>query len=198
MTVTRQHYSPWTALVVVDLQNDFADPGGSLYVAGGDELLGPVNAEIDAASAADALVVFTQDWHPPETPHFEPFGGVWPIHCVRQTWGAELLDGLRAAGPVVRKGTGGEDGYSGFTMRDPLTGQNAPTELDGLLQERGITEVVVVGLALDVCVKATALDALRLGYRVTVPAMASRPVELVPGDGEAALEELRAAGAAVI
>ena len=162
-------YGPGTALVVVDLQNDFADPGGSLFVAGGDTLLDALNAEIAAARAAGAPVVFTQDWHPPTTPHFQPQGGVWPVHCVRQTWGAELVAGLDVAGaPVVRKGTGGEDGYSGFTMRDPVTGTDIPTELDDLLRAAGVTALVVVGLALDVCVKATALDGLRLGYEVTV------------------------------
>lgn len=200
MTDAPQPYSPHTALVVVDLQNDFADPGGSLYVAGAEGVVGPVNAEIDAARAAGALVVLTQDWHPPETPHFQTSGGPWPVHCVRDTWGAELVAGLRhdAGTPVVRKGTGGEDGYSGFTVRDPTTGHDASTSLDAILRAGGVTDVVVVGLALDVCVKATALDALRLGYRVVVPAAASRPVDLTPGDGDAALAELAAAGAEII
>jgi len=192
-------YNPTTALVVVDMQNDFADPAGSLYVAGGDTLLAPLNAEIAAARGAGAPVVFTQDWHPPVTPHFQAQGGVWPVHCVRDTWGAELVPGLDVAGaPVVRKGTGGEDGYSGFTMRDPVTGVDIPTELDALLRDAGVRALVVVGLALDVCVKATALDGLRLGYDVAVLEAGSRPVELQPGDGEAAVEELRAAGAGVL
>jgi nicotinamidase/pyrazinamidase len=191
-------YSPATALVVVDMQNDFADPGGSLFVTGGDALVAPLNAEIAAARAAGAPVVFTQDWHPPVTPHFQPQGGVWPVHCVRHTWGAELVDGLDVGdSPVVRKGTGGEDGYSGFTMRDPVSGVDIPTELDALLRPAGVTALVVVGLALDVCVKATALDGLRLGYQVTVLEAGSRPVELKPGDGAAAVEELRVAGAGV-
>lgn len=192
-------YSPGIALVVVDMQNDFADPAGSLFVTGGDVLLGPLNAEIAAARAAGAPVVFTQDWHPPVTPHFQAQGGVWPVHCVRDTWGAELVAGLDVAGaPVVRKGTGGEDGYSGFTMRDPETGVDIATELDALLRRAGVTALVVVGLALDVCVKATALDGLRLGYSVTVLEAGSRPVELEPGDGAAAVKELRAAGAGVL
>ncbi len=196
MTVS---YNPATALVVVDMQHDFAHPAGSLFVAGGDALLGPVNAEIAAARAAGAPVVFTQDWHPPVTPHFQPQGGVWPVHCVRDTWGAELVAGLDVGDcPVVRKGTGGEDGYSGFTMRDPTSGIDIPTELDALLREAGVTALVVVGLALDVCVKATALDGLRLGYDVTVLEAGSRPVELTAGAGAAAVEELRTAGAGVL
>lgn len=199
MTDPGARYTPTTALVVVDMQNDFAHPDGSLYVNGSDTLLGPVNSEIAAARAAGSFVVFTQDWHPPETPHFDAFGGPWPVHCVRHTWGAELIDGLAVDGaPVVRKGTGGEDGYSGFTMRAPLSGRDEPTELDPVLHEHGITDLVVVGLALDVCVKATALDGLRLGYRVLVPAEGTRSVDVAPGDGRTALDELARAGATVV
>ena len=170
-------YSPTTALVVVDVQNDFADPAGSLFVAGGDEIIAEVNRHVDAAVQAGATVVYTQDWHPPETPHFATSGGVWPVHCVRDTWGAELHPDLVVAGPTVRKGTGGEDGYSGFTMRDPVTGETTLTELRGILDEHATERVVVVGLALDVCVKATAEDALTMGYDVTVPTDASAAVE---------------------
>ncbi|MGH3369810.1 MAG: cysteine hydrolase family protein, partial [Nocardioidaceae bacterium] len=83
-------YGPGTALVVVDVQNDFADPAGSLYVRGGEQVVQAVNAEVEAARAAASPVVYTQDWHPPETPHFEKDGGKWPVHCVMGTWGAEL------------------------------------------------------------------------------------------------------------
>ncbi len=186
------------ALIVVDVQNDFASPRGSLYVAGGEEIIEPINAEIDRVVAAGGAVLLTQDWHPPETPHFSDFGGTWPVHCVRDTWGAALVDELAKPGPVVRKGTGGEDGYSGFTMRDPTTGAEAPTELDGLLRRASITEVTVVGLALDVCVKATALDAISNGYRVTVIADQTRAVDLEPGDGRRALVEMADAGATIL
>ncbi|MBW3644322.1 MAG: isochorismatase family protein, partial [Actinobacteria bacterium] len=146
------------------------------------------------ATAAGGFVVATQDWHPPDTPHFEKDGGVWPVHCVQGTWGAELHPELRIAGPVVRKGTAGEDGYSGFTMRDPRSGETVPTELEGLLRERGIERVVVAGLATDVCVKETALDAARLGFATTVLTRAVAAVDLQPGDGEAALAEMAGAG----
>ena len=96
--------------------------------------------------------------------------------------------------PRVRKGANGEDGYSGFTMRDATTGEEIPTELDGLLRDRGIERVVVVGLATDYCVKATALDAVRLGYETHVLTDAIAAVDLEPGDGERALEEMAAAG----
>jgi nicotinamidase/pyrazinamidase len=103
-------YDRSTALVVVDVQNDFADPKGSLYVGEGERVVPLVNREIERALAADALVVYTQDWHPAQTPHFQSGGGAWPEHCVQYTWGAQLHPDLRVAGEVVRKGQGGEDG----------------------------------------------------------------------------------------
>lgn len=190
-------YDPSAALVVVDVQNDFADPTGSLYVEGGEAIIGIINDEVAAAADAGATVVYTQDWHPPTTPHFVADGGVWPVHCVRDTWGAELHPDLDVSGPTVRKGTGGEDGYSGFSMQHPTSGTVEPTGLHQLLQERSIDRVVVVGLALDVCVKATALDAVRLGYECEVLTDASAPVELETGDGERAETEMAAAGVTV-
>jgi nicotinamidase/pyrazinamidase len=193
-----EEYAPGTALLLVDVQNDFADPAGGLSVAGGEAVLPVLNAEIAAARAAGAFVAYTQDWHPVSTPHFAKDGGAWPVHCVGGTWGAELHPALTAdAGPRVRKGANGEDGYSGFTMRDPLTGATVPTELDGLLRSRRIRirRVVVGGLATDYCVKATVLDALALGYETSVLVDAIRPVDLAPGDGERALAEMVAAGA---
>jgi nicotinamidase/pyrazinamidase len=190
-------YDERTALVVVDVQHDFAHPEGSLFVTGGDEVVPFVNAEIAAARAAGATIVFTQDWHPETTPHFEKDGGVWPVHCVQETWGAELHRDLDTAGPVIRKGVAGEDGYSGFMVRDPETGEEGPTELDGLLREAGVQRVVIVGLATDVCVKATALHALERGYEVEILADGTRAVNLNPGDGFRAIAELVAAGAKV-
>lgn len=188
-------YDERTALVIVDLQNDFADPAGGLSVAGGDGIVPVVNDEVAAAGAAGALVAYTQDWHPEVTPHFAKDGGIWPVHCVAGTWGAELHPALVVAGPCVRKGTNGEDGYSGFTMRDPLSGAEQPTELEGILQERGIERLVVCGLATDYCVRATVLDACRLGFATTVLTDAVAAVNLAEGDGERALEAMRAAGA---
>ncbi|MGD8682774.1 MAG: isochorismatase family protein [Chloroflexota bacterium] len=190
-------YDPATALIVVDVQNDFADPDGSLSVAGGAEVISVINAEIEAALAAGAKVFYTQDWHPPSTPHFEKDGGIWPVHCVAGTWGAQLHPDLRVEGPIVRKGANGEDGYSGFTMRDPETGETQPTELDKLLAAAGVRKLIIVGLATDYCVLATALDARTREYPTTVLAAGVRAVDLQPGDGEKALAELRLAGAFV-
>src|SRR5689334_11529574 len=153
--MTRPDYDSTTALIVVDMQNDFADPSGSLYVEGAGDVVSAVNREIDAANAAGAFVTYTQDWHPASTPHFEKDGGVWPVHCVGDTWGAEFHPALHVTSDVdvVRKGTGGEDGYSAFTVRDPASGDAHATELESRLKQRGIERVVVVGLATDYCVK---------------------------------------------
>src|SRR5215211_2756537 len=161
-------YNPSTALIVVDVQNDFADPSGSLWVRGATRILPRINREIEHAQAAGATVVYTQDWHPESTPHFEKDGGIWPVHCVSDTWGAELHPGLLVHGPVVRKGTSGEDGYSGFSVRDPESGIGAATQLQSLL-DTDIRQLVIAGLAGDYCVKETALDGIRLGYDVVVP-----------------------------
>jgi nicotinamidase/pyrazinamidase len=192
-------YDPTTALVVVDVQNDFADPAGGLCVRGGEAVVSRINAEIERARAAGARVLYTQDWHPPTTPHFQKDGGIWPVHCVAGTWGADLHPALLAdeSSPRVRKGANGEDGYSGFTMRDPLTGETIPTELEALLREGTVERIVVTGLATDYCVRATALDAVRLGFATTVLADAVAAVDLEPGDGDRAMEELRAAGVSV-
>jgi nicotinamidase/pyrazinamidase len=176
-------YDRKTALLVVDVQNDFADPRGSLYVKGGETVVSPINAEIEKARAAGAKVLYTQDWHPEVTPHFAKDGGIWPVHCVMGTWGAEFHPDLEVVAEVVRKGSGGEDGYSGFSVKDPLSDRREATELESLLRAEGVERVVIGGLATDYCVKETALDALRKGYHATVLAHAARPVDLEPGDG---------------
>ncbi len=187
-------YEKRSALVVVDVQNDFADPAGSLAVAGAHEILPVLNEAIAAAAAAGALVVYTQDWHPPDTPHFAKDGGIWPVHCVHDSWGAALHGELTVAGDVVRKGTDGEDGYSGFSVRDADSGETCETTLAALLRDHGIQTVVVAGLATDYCVRETALDAVRLGFTTSVLLEAVRAVDLQPGDGERALEAMQAAG----
>jgi nicotinamidase/pyrazinamidase len=187
-------YEPGTALLVVDVQNDFADPAGSLSVRGGHEIIPVLNAEIRRATEAGVPVIYTQDWHPPDTPHFAKDGGIWPVHCVRDTWGAELHPDLVVAGPTVRKGVDGQDGYSGFSVRDPRSGVRQDTQLEPMLRERQVHHVVVGGLATDYCVEATAHDAVALGFRATVLTDAIAAVDLKPGDAERALAELQAAG----
>jgi nicotinamidase/pyrazinamidase len=189
-------YDERTALVVVDLQNDFADPAGSLAITGGDAIIPAVNAAVRSALDAGALVVATQDWHPESTPHFAKDGGIWPVHCVAGTWGADLHPSFEIPidAPRVRKGANGEDGYSGFTMRDPESGVERPTELESLLRERATEQVVVCGLATDYCVRATALDAVRLGFATELLGEAVAAVNLAPDDGDRALAEMAEAG----
>jgi nicotinamidase/pyrazinamidase len=187
-------YDESTALIVVDVQNDFADPGGSLYVAGGELVVPLVNQQIAEARAGGATIVYTQDWHPESTPHFEKDGGIWPVHCVMGTWGAEFHPDLVVDGEVVRKGATGHDGYSGFTERHPTTAEEHATALVDLLRERDVERVVVAGLATDYCVKETAVDALGYGFGTTVLTDAIRGVNLEPGDDERALDAIRARG----
>lgn len=192
-----RRYGPGTALVVTDVQNDFADPRGGLYVAGGEDVVAAVNREVIAAVAAGSPVMYTKDWHPETTPHFAKDGGVWPVHCVAGTWGAEFHPRMVVAGPTVLKGANGEDGYSGFTMRDPETGETVPTTLAAWLAEEAAERIVVVGLALDYCVKETALDGVRNGFSTGVLVGATAAVDLEAGDGDRATEELRDAGVVI-
>jgi nicotinamidase/pyrazinamidase len=192
-------YDGRTVLVVVDVQNDFADPNGSLYVRGGERVVDAVDAEIERAHTPGALVVYSQDWHPPSTPHFQKDGGIWPVHCVGGTWGAAFHPELRVldGAEVLRKGTGGEDGYSVFTVRNPETGREHATALERILRDHGIERVVLAGLATDYCVKDTALDARRLRFPTVVLAGAIAAVNLQPGDGDRAIEAMREAGAEI-
>ncbi len=197
--MTRQYLAS-TALVVVDMQHDFADPSGSLYVRGAERIVASVSAEIRTARSAEATVIFTQDWHPAHTPHFVSDGGIWPVHCVMGTPGAEFVPGLDPDGPpepVVRKGSGPDDGYSGFSVRNLTTDRTKDTELSAMLDENGVTDLVVVGLAGDYCVKETAIDGVRHGFAVEVPLALTRFVELSPGDAERAVLAMRDAGVQV-
>jgi nicotinamidase/pyrazinamidase len=174
-------------LVIVDFQNDFT-PGGALGVDGGDRIAERVN-QLAADDRFD-LVVATRDWHPPDHGSFTAKGGVWPVHCVQGTPGAELFAGLDQANVdvVMDKGQPVDtDGYSAFDG----------TPLEELLRERGIDRITVVGLATDYCVKNTVLDARSLGFDVEVDPDGIRPVDVEPGDGDRALDEMRAAGATV-
>lgn len=190
-------YDDKTALLVVDVQNDFADPQGSLYVTQGEDVVPVVNREIERARANGALVAYTQDWHPESTSHFEKDGGIWPVHCVMHTWGADFHPDLDLEGEIIQKGSEGEDGYSGFSVRDPTTGSEERTRLEGLLRDRSIERVVVVGLATDYCVKETAIDAARAGFETIVLSRGTRAVNLNEGDDQRALQEVTAAGGRV-
>jgi nicotinamidase/pyrazinamidase len=193
-----------TALIVIDVQSDFC-PGGALAVPGGDAVVGPINRLIDTFD----VVVLTQDWHPRDHASFAsshagkaafesiefPYGPqtLWPDHCVQGTPGAAFHPELAVgkAQLIVRKGFRRHiDSYSAFFENDRRT----TTGLAGYLRERGIAEVVLAGLATDFCVGFSALDAARLGFRTSVVAEASRPIDL---GGSLAEAERRMAEAGV-
>ena len=190
------------ALVVIDVQNDFC-PGGALAVAGGDEIVQPINAMMDGFDA----VILTQDWHPAGHSSFAsshpgkgpyemiemPYGPqvLWPDHCIQGTGGAAFHTGLRVdADLIIRKGFNPAiDSYSAFFENDHTT----PTGLEGYLRTRGIDTLTLVGLATDFCVNFSAVDAARLGFKVTVDLAACRGIDL-DGSMAAALDGMKAAG----
>jgi nicotinamidase/pyrazinamidase len=183
------------ALIIVDVQNDFC-PGGALAVPRGDEVVAVLNRYIGKFSAAGLPIVASRDWHPPRTTHFKDYGGVWPAHCVQASSGAAFHPDLKlpAAAIVVSKGTAAdEDSYSAFQGKD-----DAGTPLAELLLEHGVKRIFVGGLATDYCVKHTVIDGLGLGFEVLLLGDAVRGVDLKPGDSEAALGDMRAAGAATL
>jgi nicotinamidase/pyrazinamidase len=171
------------ALLIIDFQNDFTS-GGALEVPGGDEIAEPVKR---LAGQFDHVFA-TRDWHPPDHASFETEGGPWPVHCVQGTHGAELHPAMSDIGvdAIVDVGVERHDqGYSGFEK----------SKLADLLRAQGVDEVAVVGLATDYCVRASAIDACREGFETTVVTDAIRAVEVQPGDGDRALEEMEQAGA---
>ena len=172
-----------SALLIIDFQNDFT-AGGALEVPAGDEIAGPVKR---LAPRFDHVFA-TRDWHPPDHASFETEGGPWPVHCVQGTHGAELHPAMReiSVEAIVDVGAEREDeGYSGFEK----------SKLEVLLRDSDVDEVAVVGLATDYCVRASAIDAARLGFDTTVITDAIRAVEVNSGDGERALADMKAAGA---
>ena len=181
--------NPKRALIVVDVQNDFC-PGGTLAVPHGDEVVEPLNQVIDEFLERGAPVYKSRDWHPPTTKHFAAYGGTWPVHCVQNTKGAEFHPALRDDPriKVISKGLGDKDCYSAFDE----------TDLASELHAQNVEEVVVGGLATDYCVKNTVLDALKNGFKVKALQDAMRAVEVEPGDGDRAIEEMRAAGAEIV
>jgi nicotinamidase/pyrazinamidase len=192
------------ALLLIDIQNDFL-PGGALAVPRGDEVIHVANALIPRYD----LVIATQDWHPADHLSFasqhpgKRVGEItevaglaqmlWPDHCVQYTVGAELAEALNRSQiqHVIQKGTDRTiDSYSGFfdNARRKATG------LERYLKSHGIDSVHIAGLATDYCVKATALDAVELGFRTVLQTHGARGVELHPGDCQRAIEQMRTAG----
>jgi len=188
--VARARVRPFDALVVVDMQLDFM-PGGALPVPGADEIVGRVNEYVELFTRAGATAVFTRDWHPPNHISFRTRGGPWPPHCVQGTPGASFHPGLRIPRDalVVSKATDPDrEAYSGFEG----------TELDAELRRRGVRRLFVCGVAAEYCVKATALDGVRLGYQVLLLADAVRGVNSPPNLVRRAIDEMLDAGVVLV
>lgn len=184
-----------TALLIVDVQNDFC-PGGALPVPEGDQVVPVLNQAIERFRQAGAPVIASRDWHPEKSTHFAAFGGQWPVHCVQNTEGAAFHPELRLPQDaiVVSKGMGeNEDAYSAFDART-----EDGTPLADLLRAKGIKRLVVGGLATDYCVRASVLDALERGIEVLVLRDAVRGVDVQPGDSEKALAEMQSKGAQLV
>src|SRR5215216_2997863 len=180
-----------SALVLVDIQNDFC-PGGALAVAGGDQIVEIINRLIPKFP----LVISTQDWHPRNHISFKERGGPWPPHCVQNTPGAELhpaLDQSSIAHHFCKAMTSDRDAYSEFEGAD----EDGRT-LDEVLKNRGVKKVYVAGLATDYCVLATTLDAVKNGYDTYAITDAMRAVNVNPGDDAKALEEMARSGAHLV
>ncbi len=180
------------ALLIVDVQNDFC-PNGALPVPQGDRVVAPLSRAAERFALEGLPVLASRDWHPTVTKHFQPYGGSWPVHCVQGSEGAAFHPGLRLPPEtvVISKGIDPElDGYSAF---EAVTDNGTP--LAELLAGLGVRRLYVGGLATDYCVRSSVLDALRLGFEVTVLTDGIAGVEVNPGDSERALEEMERAGA---
>ncbi|HEY8418329.1 MAG TPA: bifunctional nicotinamidase/pyrazinamidase [Limnochordales bacterium] len=190
---------PDAALIVVDVQNDFC-PGGALAVAEGDAVVPVLNEWIRRFAAAGRPIVYTQDWHPSDHCSFKDRGGIWPVHCVQGSTGADFHKDLEVRGVIFRKAyTSHAEGYSGFDGRLAADGGlNEAVDLAGWLREQGVRKVYVGGLATDYCVRATVLDALRHGFAAALIRSGSRAVNAAPGDEAKAIAEMQAAGAEVV
>ena len=172
--------------MIVDVQNDFCS-GGALAVPDGDAVIEPLNRLAEQSE----LVYATRDWHPADHWSFAERGGPWPVHCVQETHGAELHPDLDRSQIDELVNAGDKPNVEGYSAFDG-------TDFEGRLRERGVDSLVIGGLATDYCVRATALDARRHGFRVKVVTDAIRGIEAEPGDVERALEEMRDAGVQLV
>lgn len=176
-----------SALIIVDVQNDFT-PGGALPVPEGDKVIEPLNKYIQLFNNSGQIIIATRDWHPPNHKSFKEYGGIWPPHCIQNSWGAEFHPNLHLPKKTIIINKAYEidkEAYSGFEG----------TNLDLILREKGIKRVFIGGLATDYCVKNTVLDALKLGYETILLLDAVKGVDVNEGDSEKAINEMVTKGA---
>ena len=181
---------PKAALLVVDVQNDFC-PGGALPVPDGDSVIPSLNRATSAFGRAGLPIFFTRDWHPPNHCSFMAYGGIWPTHCVQGTTGAAFhpsLVLLRGSAVISKGDRQDAEAYSGFQGTDLAT----------RLKKLGVKTVYLGGLAVEYCVRTTAEDALKEGFRVAVLSDCIKGLEIHHGDSSAAIEEMKRAGATVM
>lgn len=183
------------ALVIVDVQNDFC-PGGTLAVPDGDRVVAPLSRLAKHFAAAGLPVFASRDWHPPDTSHFQLFGGPWPVHCVRDTPGAAFHPGLHLPETAVVLSKGMDPTADGYSAFEGVSEAGLP--LADILAANGVQHLCIGGLATDYCVRATVLEALARGFGVTLLVDAVAGVDLQPGDAERAIREMEAAGARLL
>jgi nicotinamidase/pyrazinamidase len=180
------------ALLIVDVQNDFC-PGGALAVPEGDKIVPVLNKYINIFAKNKLPIFASRDWHPVNTKHFRDFGGVWPVHCIRNTRGASFHPKLKLSKDVILLYKGmdpGKDSYSAFQAED-----EKGMSLLKLLKLFGIKELYIAGLATDYCVKSSALDALKNGFKVKLLMDGIRGVNLKADDSEKAIQQMVRKGA---
>jgi nicotinamidase/pyrazinamidase len=180
-----------SAVLLVDVQNDFC-PGGALPVPDGNRVVPVLNAAVEQAVRQGLPIYASRDWHPPVTSHFKEHGGSWPVHCVRDSPGARFHPGLRLPPEAIVVTKGVDPASHGYSAFDGTIPGGVPLGED--LRRRGITHLIVGGLATDYCVKQSVLDARRQGFEVTVLQDAIAGVDVSPGDSARAVEEMRTAG----
>lgn len=183
-----------SALLIEDVQNDFCF-GGALAVSGGDEVVPVLNRYIDLFLERGLPVFASRDWHPEKSHHFSKYGGIWPVHCVQGSRGAGFHPDLKLPADVVIMSKGMEPLRDGFSSFEAICEKGV--SFSAALSERGVRHICIGGLATDYCVKYTVLDALAVGFSVTLLIDAIRGVDLKPGDAESAIREMVMAGAAV-
>ncbi|MGD9949159.1 MAG: bifunctional nicotinamidase/pyrazinamidase [Desulfobulbus sp.] len=184
-----------TALMIVDVQNDFC-PGGSLAVSNGDTIVEPLNRAIFQFVHKGLPIFASRDWHPAATAHFQPHGGPWPVHCVQHSHGAAFHTALELACSTIILSKGMDENSDGYSAFDGI--DTSCTPLADILKKLDITRLCVGGLATDYCVKATALDALNRGLEVVLLSDAVAAVNLQPEDGKNAIAEMISARAEVL
>jgi nicotinamidase/pyrazinamidase len=177
----------YSALVIVDIQNDFL-PGGALAVPGGDKIIPVLNEYISVFKDHHSPIIATRDWHPQITKHFKQYGGLWPPHCIQNTWGARFHPDLHLPSDTIIISAGiGEDqeGYSGFEGVDH-TGK----PFLNVLKEKQISHLYIGGIATEYCVKSTVLQAIKFGFKVNLLTDAIIGINLQPSDSQKAIDEM--------